>query len=63
MVMNWWIVMLPGEDASLSEFYGPFRSEGAAQQVADRWNRDHNTDEAEVKPISPPREIVNASSF
>ncbi|WP_157253156.1 hypothetical protein [Nonomuraea typhae] len=59
---NWWIVMLPGEDASLSEMYGPFRSEDTAQAVADKWNRDASPgDQAQIMPILPAREIANAT--
>lgn len=55
---TWWIVMLPGEDASTSEMYGPFRSEDAAQAAADNWNRDAGPDDqAQVMPILPAREI------
>lgn len=58
---NWWIVMLPGEDADMSDFYGPFRSEVAAQEAADKWNRNNNnSDEAQVKPIAPARGLASA---
>lgn len=53
---GWWIVMLPGEDASASECYGPFRSEAKAQAAADQWNTTappHG--QATVMPILPPR--------
>lgn len=58
---TWWIVVLPGEEISLSEMYGPFRSEDAAQAVADKWNRDASADDqALVMPIRPARDIVAA---
>lgn len=64
----WWIVILPGEDASMSTPYGPFRSEDAAQAVADKWNRDHVCDDfecwkyhPEVMPIRAACELANAS--
>lgn len=58
----WWIVILPGEDASMSEPYGPFRSEDAARDVAHKWNRNASPDDqAIVMPIRPAREIANAT--
>lgn len=60
--MGTWTVMLPGEEASMSELYGMFRSEAAAQAVADKWNRHASTDDrAQVIPILPAREIANAT--
>lgn len=49
----WWVVMLPGEYAETSDLYGPFRSEVAAQRVADRWNAAHPAETASVLPIQP----------
>jgi hypothetical protein len=58
---TWWIVMLPGEDASTSEMFGPFRSEDAARAVAEKWNRTACADDqARVMPVLPAREIANA---
>jgi hypothetical protein len=58
----WWIVILPGEDASTSEPYGPFRSENAAQAVADKWNRAARPDDqAIVMPVIPPSELASAA--
>ena len=67
---NWWIVLLPGEDASDSEPFGPFRSRDAAQAIADKWNRDHVCDDSEcwkyhpeVMSIRPAREIPDPTRY
>lgn len=51
--IRWWVVMLPGESADLSELFGPFRSEAQADEACERWNFDHatNGDKASVLPI------------
>ncbi len=56
---SWWIVLLPGEYAETSEVFGPFRSERAAETVADRWNDAHPQpeDRATVLPVCAPTEM------
>ena len=49
----WWIVLLAGEYAETSSIYGPFRSEQAAEGVAERWNAEHPSDPATVMPVEP----------
>jgi hypothetical protein len=50
----WWIVLSPGEEASSSEAYGPFRSESGAQKFADKLNRDADPDDqAWAMPLLP----------
>lgn len=60
--MGWWIVVLPGEYTETSEAYGPFRSEGKAEAVAEHWNTDHGSaeDRAFVLAILPPNQIRSA---
>jgi hypothetical protein len=49
---RWYVVMLPGESAALSELYGPFRSEALATVAGG--------DQAEVLPIPSAAELREA---
>ena len=58
---TWWIVMLPAEEAELSETYGPFRNESAARQLAAKWNsKARHDDQAVVLPVRAPSELMTA---
>lgn len=59
---RWFVVMLPGESADLSELYGPFRSEVLANEARDRWNATNGAagDQAEVLPISAASNLKEA---
>jgi hypothetical protein len=48
-----YVVMIEGED--FPDLIGPFRSEGIATEVADRWNREHDTDRAGKAWVMPLR--------
>jgi hypothetical protein len=61
--IRWYVVMLPGETADMSELFGPFRIEAQADEACERWNFEHatNGDRATVLPIHPARDLKDAA--
>lgn len=58
--MNRWVVILPAEYAERTEVFGPYRTERAAREAADKWNNQSSAGGALVLPLNPPSSLVGA---